>query len=205
MAGSEGAAVAVAAAGRDGVGKSCEAAACKLRGRSALRLAAAAVVGAVRSVLVRGGVCDAAGALGKGRQGGRGGGDTVLGMGGGNPGSAELSAPQSHSAGGESGGRAGVLRPGRGGRAASRERCSVRPGGRAPTREARAGRAPSDPQGAGCRNSVPPRGSSSACRSLSGCSRGPGSLVLPGALCLPGAEQPRSRGTRAVGFGAMGD
>jgi hypothetical protein len=44
-----------------------------LRGRSALRLAAAAVVGAVRSVLVRGGVCDAAGALGKGRQGGRGG------------------------------------------------------------------------------------------------------------------------------------
>lgn len=70
VAGSEGAAVSVATAGREGVGKSCEAAACKLRGRSALRRAAAAVVGAVRSVLVRGGgVCGAAGAPGKGRQG----------------------------------------------------------------------------------------------------------------------------------------
>lgn len=207
VAGSEGAAVAAAAAvvagGRDEVGKSCEAAACKLHGRAGLRRAAAAVVGAVRSVLLRGGVCGAAGAPGKGRQ--RGAAVLGLGGGGGSTGREQRPLPQSHSAGGERGGHASTLQPRLGGRAANRERGADKAVRARSDPRTPAGRAPSDPQGAGCRNLGPPRGRSSACGSFSGCSRGPGSFILPGALCLPGKEQPRSRGIRAVGFGARGD
>lgn len=72
-------AAAAAAGCRGGVGKSCEAAACKLRGASGLRRAAAAVVGAVRSVLRRGGVNCAARVPGKRRRRGA----VVLGLDGG--------------------------------------------------------------------------------------------------------------------------
>lgn len=134
VAGSEGAGVTAAAAAagcRGGVGKSCEAATCKLRGASGLRRAAAAVVGAVRSVLRRGGVNCAARAPGKRRRRGA----VVLGLDGGSTGSTERRVPQIHSAGGVRGGRACAPRPWRGGQAASRE------GG-----ADKAGRARSDPR-----------------------------------------------------------
>lgn len=79
--------------------------------------------------------------------------------------------------------------------------------GRAPARELEAGGAPSDPQGAGCRDAGPRRGRGGASSSLSGRGSGLGSLTLPGAPCLSGVEQPATRGTTAIRFreGGGGD
>ena len=165
-----------------------------------LRRAAVAVVGAVRSA-VHSGVRGEAGGLGWGV------GETrveavVWGVG---RARAEPSYRLSRAAG-----RWGEKRPrerleSREWRAHSQRRQPPRrrrPKGRAPARELQAGWAPSDPQGAGCRDTGPRRGYGGASRATSGRSRGLGSLTLPGAPCLPGVERPSSRGTRAIEFGA---
>lgn len=76
------------------------------------------------------------------------------------------------------------------------------PKGRAPARELQAGGAPSDPQGAGCRDIGPQRTRSGASGSPSGRNPGLGSLTLPGAPCLSGVERPETRGMKAIGFRA---
>lgn len=205
VAGSKGATVAAAAGSSGGVGKSCEAAAGSCAGWSA-----------APSCGCGSGRCALGGALPRARRGAaRRGGRTGMGIREtrvgavvpecvGGMGRAELRAPQSL---GQVESQKRPCERVESGlwRARSQRRQPPRrrgPKGRAPARELQAGGAPSDPQGAGCRDIGPQRTRSGASGSPSGRNPGLGSLTLPGAPCLSGVERPETRGMKAIGFRA---